>query len=152
MIADRVRSFLDKNQVKYAVIQHSPAFTAPEIAASAHVPGREMAKSVMVKIEDRFAMIVLPSSKRVSLDEVQRIVGTEKVRLAHEHEFEKLFPDCEAGAMPPFGNLYALDVYVHPALTQDEMIAFNAGSHTEILRMRYADFERLAQPKALTMV
>jgi Ala-tRNA(Pro) deacylase len=111
-----------------------------------------MAKSVMVKIEDRFAMIVLPSSKRVSLDEVQRIVGTEKVRLAHEHEFEKLFPDCEAGAMPPFGNLYALDVYVHPALTQDEMIAFNAGSHTEILRMRYADFERLAQPKALTMV
>jgi Ala-tRNA(Pro) deacylase len=152
MIADRVRSFLDRNQVKYAVIQHSPAFTAPEIAASAHVPGREMAKSVMVKIEDRFAMIVLPSSKRVSLDEVQRIVGTEKVRLAHEHEFEKLFPDCEAGAMPPFGNLYALDVYVHPALTQDEMIAFNAGSHTEILRMRYADFERLAQPKALTMV
>jgi Ala-tRNA(Pro) deacylase len=152
MIADRVRSFLDRNQVKYAVIQHSPAFTAPEIAASAHVPGREMAKSVMVKIEDRFAMIVLPSSKRVSLDEVQRIVGTEKVRLAHEHEFEKLFPDCEAGAMPPFGNLYALDVYVHPALTQDEMIAFNAGSHTEIMRMRYADFERLAQPKALTMV
>ncbi len=152
MIADRVRSMLDKNQVKYAVIQHSPAFTAQEIAASAHVPGREMAKTVIVKIEDGFAMVVLPSSNRVSLDELQRIVGTERVRLAHEAEFEKLFPDCEAGAMPPFGNLYGLDVFVHPALTQDEMIAFNAGSHTEIVRMLYKDFTKLAMPKMLTMV
>jgi Ala-tRNA(Pro) deacylase len=152
MIADRVRSMLDKNKVKYAVIQHSPAFTAPEIAASAHVPGREMAKSVIVKIEDMFAMVVLPSPYRVSMEELQRIVGTERVRLAHEHEFEKLFPDCEAGAMPPFGNLYGLDVFVHPALMQDEMIAFNAGSHTEVVRMRYDEFERLAQPRVLTMV
>lgn len=152
MIADRVRSMLDKNKVKYAVIQHSAAFTATEIAASAHVPGREMAKSVMVKIEGMFAIVVLPSPHRVSLEELQRIVGTERVRLAHEPEFEKLFPDCEAGAMPPFGNLYGLDVFVHPALMHGEMIAFNAGSHTEVVRMRYADFERLAQPRVLTMV
>lgn len=152
MIADRVRSLLDRNGVKYAVIQHSPAFTAPEIAASAHVPGREMAKSVIVRIEGDFAMVVLPSSNRVSMDELQRIVGTERVRLAHEHEFERLFPDCEAGAMPPFGNLYGLETFVHPALKQDEMIAFNAGSHTEIVRMPYADFDRLAMPKTLTMV
>jgi Ala-tRNA(Pro) deacylase len=149
MITERVRSLLDKNAIKYAIIQHSPAFTAHEIAASAHVAGKELAKTVIVKIADKMAMVVLPASKRVSIDELQRVIGIANVRVAHEQEFDKLFPDCEPGAMPPFGQLYGLDVYVHDALTQDRMIAFNAGSHTELVQMAYADFEKLVHPKVL---
>jgi Ala-tRNA(Pro) deacylase len=150
MITERVRSFLDKNGIEYAVIQHSPAFTAHEIAASAHIAGKELAKTVIVKIGDRMAMVVLPASKRVSIDELQRVVGIANVRVAHEQEFDNLFADCDPGAMPPFGQLYGLDVYVHEALTHDRLIAFNAGSHTELVQMAYADFERLAHPKVLT--
>lgn len=149
MIAERVRTFLDKNRVKYAVIQHSPAYTAQEIAASTHIRGQEMAKSVMVKINGGMAMVVLPASRRVSIDVLQRVTGKEGIRLADEDEFVTLFPDCERGAMPPFGNLYGIEIYVDPDLTKDEVIAFNAGSHTEIVRMHYADFERLANPKVL---
>ncbi len=149
MITDRVRSLLDSKGVKYAVIQHSPAFTAHEIAASAHIHGKELAKTVIVKIADRMAMVVLPASKRVSIDELQRVVGVANIRLAHEQEFDALFPDCEPGAMPPFGELYNMDVYVHEALTQDKMIAFNAGSHTELVQMAYSDFEKMVRPKVL---
>ncbi len=149
MITDRVRSLLDKNGIKYAVIQHSPAFTAHEIAASAHIAGKELAKTVIVKIGDKMAMVVLPASKRVSIDELQRVVGVANIRLAHEQEFDALFPDCEPGAMPPFGQLYSMDVYVHESLAQDKMIAFNAGSHTELVQMAYADFEKIVKPKVL---
>lgn len=149
MIAERVRTFLDNNRVKYAVIQHSAAYTAQEIAASTHIRGKEMAKSVMVKINGSIAMVVLPASRRVSIEELQRVTGKSGIRLAQEDEFANLFPDCERGAMPPFGNLYGIDIYVDPDLTKDDMIAFNAGSHTEIVRMHYADFDRLANPKVL---
>ncbi len=152
MISDRVKSFLNEKGVRYAVIEHSPAYTAQEIAATAHIPGREMAKTVIVDIDGVPAMVVLPASNRVSLDEVRRIVGTEDVRLAHETELSRLFPDCETGAMPPLGNLYKLDVYIHPTMTKNEMIAFNAGSHVSLIRMAYADFEKLVKPKVLTLV
>jgi len=149
MISLRTRSFLDEHGIKYVTIQHSTAYTAQEIAASAHVPGRELAKTVIVKIEGKPAMVVLPASNRVSVAELQGLVGTPNVKIAREADFAKLFPDCEPGAMPPFGNLYGMDVYVDPDLTKDEIIAFNAGSHTELIALRYRDFERLVEPKVL---
>ena len=151
MIAAKVRSFLDEHKVKYVTVKHSPAYTAQELAHSAHLSGNEVAKSVMVKTDDRMAMVVLPASKRVSLDEVRRVVGGRNVRLAHESEFKDLFPGCELGTMPPFGNLYGVDVYVDPALAEDKEIAFNAGTHTELIRMSYADFERLVRPRVAAL-
>jgi Ala-tRNA(Pro) deacylase len=147
MIAEKVRSFLDEQKVKYVTIKHSTAYTAQELAHAAHLPGKEVAKSVMVKTDDRMAMVVLPASRRVSLDEVGRVVGGRNVRLAQESEFKDVFPGCELGAMPPFGNLYGVDVYVDPALAEDQEIAFNAGTHTELIRMSYADFERVVRPR-----
>jgi len=151
MIAAKVRSFLDEHKVKYVTVKHSPAYTAQELAHSAHLSGNEVAKSVMVKTDDRMAMVVLPASKRVSLDEVRRVVGGRNVRLAHESEFKDAFPGCELGAMPPFGNLYGVDVYVDPALAEDKEIAFNAGTHTELIRMSYADFERVVRPRVAAL-
>jgi Ala-tRNA(Pro) deacylase len=151
MIAKKIRSFLDEKGVKYVAISHSPAYTAQEIAAMVHVPGKEMAKTVIVSMDDRLAMVVLPASTRVSFDELRKVVGTKNVRLAHEDEFAKYFADCEVGAMPPFGNLYGFDVYVDPALTEDDEIFFNAGSHTELIRMAYADFERLVEPRVVAV-
>jgi Ala-tRNA(Pro) deacylase len=147
MPAQKLREFLNEHGVKYATIIHSPAFTAQEIAASAHVPGKELAKTVMVQLDDKMAMAVLPASHRVNLDELKQAAGASQVKLACEKEFADLFPGCEIGAMPPFGNLYNMDVYVAPSLAEDEYIAFNAGSHTELIRMTYADFERLVEPK-----
>ena len=148
MIARKIKQFLDENDVKYVTITHSAAYTAQEIAASVHVPGKDVAKSVMVNIEGVMAMVVLPASKRVSFDVLRAIVGKD-VELAHEADFARFFPDCEVGAMPPFGNLYGLDVYVDPTLTEDEEIVFNAGTHIEVIRMAYSDFERLAQPRIM---
>ena len=146
MPAEQLRKFLDSHQVKYVSIRHSPAFTAQEVAASAHIPGKELAKTVIVKIDGLSAMCVSPASEQVDLDEVRRLTGAESVALAHEHDFLQLFPDCETGAMPPFGNLYGMKVYVSKSLTEDAEIAFNAGSHTELFRLAYADFERLVEP------
>lgn len=150
MISVKIRSFLDANQVKYVTIDHSPAYTAQEIAASAHIPGKDLAKTVIVKIDGKPAMVVLPASRRVSVSAVQDLTGTRNVMIASEDEFAPLFPDCYEGAMPPFGNLYGLEVYVDAELTKDEIIVFNACSHTELIAMRYADFERLVHPKVLT--
>ena len=149
MPAQKLRDFLNEHGVKYATIIHSPAFTAQEIAASAHVPGKELAKTVMVELDGKMAMAVLPASHKVNLDELREAAGASQLKLACEKEFADLFPGCEIGAMPPFGNLYNMDVYVAPALAEDEFIAFNAGSHTELIRLAYADFERLVQPKVI---
>lgn len=147
MLAQKLKDFLDQKKVKYITIAHSPAFTTQEVAQSAHVPGRIMAKTVMVIIDDALAMAVLPSNHRVMLDDLRDVTGTEDVRLAREDEFKSCFPDCEAGAMPPFGNLYDMSVYVSPLLADETEIAFNAGSHTEIIKMLYRDFERLVSPR-----
>ena len=127
-------------------IAHSSAYTAQEVAASAHIPGRILAKTVMVIIDGAMAMAVLPSSHRVLLDDLRDLIDTDDIRLAHEDEFKTLFPDCEPGAMPPFGNLYDMSVYVSPDLAEEDEIAFNAGSHTEVIKMSYYDFERLVRP------
>ena len=143
----KLREFLDMNKIKYVAIGHSPAFTAQQIAASAHIPGKELAKTVMIKIDSRMAMAVLPASHKVDFEMLKDVVGTENVELATEREFKDLFPECEIGAMPPFGNLYGMNVYVAESLTDDEDIAFNAGSHTELIKMAYDDFEKLVKPR-----
>lgn len=147
MIAEKVKKFLDDNGVKYLAISHSPAYTANDIAHTVHVSGREIAKTVVVDADGKLVMAVLPASKRLSMPEAARVVGTDHVRLAHEYEFGSHFPGCEVGAMPPFGNLYGVDVYVDPSLKEDKEIVFNAGTHTDLIRMRYEDFERLVHPK-----
>ena len=149
MPVQKLKQFLDDNGVRYVTIQHSPAFTALEIAASAHVPGKELAKTVMVKIDGKMSMAVLPASFKVDMDKLKVATGAGTVELAGEQEFKDMFPACEIGAMPPFGNLYAMDVFAAEVLAEDEEIAFNAGSHTELIRLAYADFERLVQPEVV---
>lgn len=149
MPVKQLKDFLDKNKVRYQTISHSTAYTAQQIAASAHIPGKELAKTVMVKIGDKMAMTVLPASYKVDFDLLNEVVGTEKVELATEREFKDLFPECEIGAMPPFGNLYDMDVYVAESLLEDEEISFNAGSHTELIRLSMKDYAKLVKPKVL---
>jgi Ala-tRNA(Pro) deacylase len=151
MPVDKLKKFLDSNHVKYISISHSPAYTAQTIAASAHIPGKELAKTVIVKIDDHLAMAVLPASSRVHMNHLKEAVAAEQVELATEGEFEEMFPDCERGAMPPFGNLYGMDVYVADKLTEDEEIAFSAGSHSELVKMNYKDFENLVAPKVIEL-
>lgn len=139
--------FLSRHNIKYVTISHSSAYTAQEIAASAHFTGKELAKTVMVKIDDRMAMAVLPASYKVSFDLLKKAAGASKVELADEQEFKGMFPGSEIGAMPPFGNLYGMEVFVDESLSQDDEIAFNAGSHTELIKLAYRDFERLVKPK-----
>jgi Ala-tRNA(Pro) deacylase len=109
-----------------------------------------MAKTVIVTIDGRMAMAVLPAHRKIVLQDLREITGADNAGFAHEEEFKSKFPDCETGAMPPFGNLYGMEVYVAPSLAGDEYIAFNAGSHTEVIRMAYADFERLVKPQVLS--
>ncbi|MCP5518055.1 MAG: YbaK/EbsC family protein [Verrucomicrobiales bacterium] len=146
MPARKLKAFLNENRVKYVSIRHSPAYTAQEVAASTHISGRDIAKTVLLKTEQGIVMLVLPADRHVNLDEAERALGVGQARLATEEEFKRLFPDCEPGAMPPFGNLYDLPVYVAPSLTAETEIAFNAGSHTEVIRMAYADFADLVHP------
>lgn len=143
----KLKEFLDNQNIKYVTISHSAAYTAQEIAASAHIPGKELAKTVMVKIDGKMAMAVLPASYNVDFDLFKNVAGTSKVELATEKGFKDMFPGCDVGAMPPFGNLYGMDVFVAESLAEDEEIAFNAGSHAELIRLAYKDFERLAKPK-----
>lgn len=142
-------NYLDEHDKKYIVVKHSPAFTAQEVAASAHIPGKEMIKTVMVKADGKIKMVVLPSTHDVDFDAIKDSLNAENVKLATEAEFGDMFPDCEVGAMPPFGNLYDLETLVAEALTEDEEIAFNAGTHKEIVKMNYKDFEELADPTIL---
>ncbi len=146
MPVKKLKEFLDKEGVKYISIGHSTAFTAQQIAASAHIPGKELAKTVIVKINSKIAMAVLPASNKIDFDLLRDTVGADDVELASEQEFKDMFPECEVGAMPPFGNLYGMDVFVAEKLADDMEIAFNAGTHTELIKMSYIDFERLVKP------
>jgi Ala-tRNA(Pro) deacylase len=146
MPAEQLRTYLDSQHVKYVSIRHSKAYTAQEVAASAHISGHEMAKTVIVRMGDGLAMCVLPANERIDLETLKTSSGTKMAALADEHEFASLFPDCEIGAMPPFGNLYNMPVFVWDDLSRDKEIAFNAGSHTELFRMAYADYARLVHP------
>ena len=145
----RLKDFLDQNHVKYVTMIHSKAYTAQEIAAVLHVPGKMFAKTVILKEDEKFLMAVLPATHRINMDLFKQVSHTHHPELASEEEFESLFPKCEIGAMPPFGNLYDIDVYVATVLAEDEEIAFNACCHTKLIRMAYSDFERLVQPKII---
>jgi Ala-tRNA(Pro) deacylase len=149
MPVKKLKDFLDSNKIRYTSIAHSPAYTAQEIAASAHIPGRELAKTVIVKLDGRMTMVVLPASHRIDFNLLKEASGAGKVELATEDEFKDIFPGCDIGAMPPFGNLYEMEVYVSDTLREDEEISFNAGTHTELIRMSYNDFERLVKPKVV---
>lgn len=149
MILKRLMEFLDQQKVKYVVVSHSPAFTAQEVAATAHIPGEEIAKTVMVKVDGTMAMAVVPASYMVDFRLLKEATGAKKIELAPESEFKDLFPECDVGAMPPFGNLYSLGVLVSDTLIGDEEISFNAGSHRELVKMAFKDFDRLVKPKVL---
>ncbi len=146
MPAKKLKRFLDENHVRYVSIRHSPAYTAQETAASAHIPGRELAKTVMLFVDGEMAMAVLPSTRMLDLELLRHQIDAESVTLATENQFKDRFPDCEAGAMPPFGNLYRVPVYVDRSLTLDDQIAFNAGSHAELIQLAYEDFDNLVHP------
>lgn len=146
-IAAKLKSYLEENNVPYETLAHPEAYTAQEVAAVTHIRGQDLAKTVIVKKEGEFVMVVLPASYKLDFKLLKGALGAQKAELASEQEFKSLFPDCEAGAMPPFGNLYNLPVYVDEHLTLDESIAFNAGTHKEVIKMRYQEFERLVQPK-----
>jgi Ala-tRNA(Pro) deacylase len=146
----RLTEYLDRNHIKYVVMSHSQAYTASEIAAISHLPGKELAKTVMIKADGSMSMLVLPASYMVDFGILRKALQVNEVRLATEAEFKELFPECEVGAMPPFGNLFGMDVVVDRGLTGTHEIAFNAGNHKELLRMAYQDFERLVRPRILT--
>ena len=146
MIAKKLKDYLDSFGVKYVTVTHSLAFTAHEVAVSAHVPDQEMAKTVIVNVKGELAMAVLPASYHIDFHRLMDSLKTSDMYLATEEEFKNRFPDCEIGAMPPFGNLYGMKTYVSKSLTEDEQITFNAGNHSEAITMTYADYERLVAP------
>jgi Ala-tRNA(Pro) deacylase len=149
MPSQKLKSFLDENKIKYVTIMHSVAYTAQEIAASVHMPGKGLAKTVLIKVNGKLAIAVLPASYKIDFDMLKKNLHTDNVRLANEQEFKDKFPGCEVGAMPPFGNLYGMETYVAASLVEDEEFAFNAGTHTELIRMQYRDFEKLVNPVIL---
>jgi Ala-tRNA(Pro) deacylase len=145
-ISQTLNAYLDREHVHYDVLPHPEAFRSLTIAQMLHTPEKEMAKVVIVKVAKRFVMTVLPASWNVDLPRLRTVFATYQVRLATEDEIAGLFPDCELGAMPPFGNLYRLPVYVDQSLTEDEEIVFQAGTHSDAIRMRYWDFAALVFP------
>jgi Ala-tRNA(Pro) deacylase len=150
MPARKLKEFLDQNQIKYVSVVHSPSYTAQEVAQSAHVTGKEFAKVVIVELDGRMAMVVLPATRKVVLQDLRELTGSDEVKFASEEGFRERFPDCETGAMPPFGNLYDMDVFAAESLADNDEIAFNAGSHTEIIKMAFRDFDRLVRPRVMS--
>ena len=151
-VARKLKAFLDENQVHYHVLTHHERFTSMEIAEQLHVPGQELAKVVIVKAAGKQRMAVLPANYHVDLVLFAKAIGTDAAELANEEEFKSSFPDCEVGAMPPFGNLYDMEVFVDTSLTRDEKIVFEAGNHKEAIKLRYEDFARLVEPKIAEFV
>ena len=146
MPLSKLREFLDSHNIKYMVISHSLAYTAQGVAALAHVSGKKLAKTVIVKIDGILAMAVIPASDHVDLDRLRSLTGAQIVEVATEREFKDAFPDCETGAMPPFGNLYDMVVYADLTLAQHDEITFTAGTHRELVRMAWNDMVRLVKP------
>lgn len=149
MLSPRLHNFLDQQHSNYSTLQHDRTVTAHETASAAHVSRQLFAKTVMLKVDGSLAMMVMPAAYRVDLTRLSRALGGRMTELAEETEFKDAFPDCETGAMPPFGNLYGLPVFVDSRLAAQDEIAFNAGTHTDAVRMPYKEFERLAQPELL---
>ena len=150
-LSERLRSFLDSHQAEFTLTMHAKAFTARDVAAAEHLPPREVAKTVVIFGDGNYHMIVIPASKLVDLYEARPVLGLSQARLATEAELGTLFPDCELGAMPPLGPLYGLSVYLDNSLLSQDTIAFNAGTHSEVIHMRMAEFQRLAAPHTVSL-
>jgi Ala-tRNA(Pro) deacylase len=148
----KLKDMLDEAKVSYEVFNHALAYTAQEIAAKQHFSGNEMAKVVMLEADDALAMAVIPASRKIDVAVAMRSMGAKTARLAMEDEFIAKFPGCEIGAMPPFGNLFGVPVFVDPALEKDEYIYFNAGNHVQTVRLKYEDFARLVKPQVARLV
>jgi Ala-tRNA(Pro) deacylase len=144
---ERLAEFLQTEGVQFTVREHAEAYTAQEVAAADHVPGHSFVKVVMVLADDELAMLCMPAPYDVDLEMAKEALGAQAVRLANEQEFAPRFPDCDVGAMPPFGNLYDCPVYVEEALAEEKHIVFNACSHEQSVEILYADWQRLVQPK-----
>jgi Ala-tRNA(Pro) deacylase len=151
-ILKKLKELLDEAKISYEVYNHALAYTAQEIAARQHFSGREMAKVVILSVDGNLVMAVIAGNQKIDLDAVKTSLGAKEVRLALEEEFIPRFPDCEIGAMPPFGNLFGLPVVVEPALEKDEYIYFNGGNHVQTVHLRYKDFEKLAKPQVVRLV
>ncbi len=149
--SERVRDFLDRNQVEYTHTVHPLAYTAREVASAEHLPAREVAKTVVIWGDNGYHMIVLPANKVVDFQELRTALGLSHARLATEQELAQLFSDCDLGAMPPFGNLYDMPVYVDGSLALDDRIAFNAGTHRDVIHLRFEDYRRLVEPTILPL-
>lgn len=146
---ERLEVYLREHQVPFQVQQHARVFNAQKIAESEHIPGKMVAKTVIVLADNKMILLVLPASYRVDLNKVQAVLGAKEIRLAHEAEFAATFPDCEVGSIPPFGNLYGIPVYVEKSLADQETMVFPVGTHTDTMSLKYADFERLVQPRVM---
>ena len=146
-IIKKLKELFDEAKVSYEVYNHPLAYTAQEIAQRQHFSGDQMAKVVILKVDGKLVMAIITGSQQIHLPTVRTSLGVDEVNLATEDEFISRFPDCEIGAMPPFGNLFGLAVYVDPAVTKDESIYFNSGNHVQTVRIRYKDFERLVTPQ-----
>jgi Ala-tRNA(Pro) deacylase len=149
MPVQRLINLFDQNKIHYTLIPHPDTYTSAATGAVTHIPGREIAKTVMVRVNGEPAMSVIPASRHLDLNALKNELGTKDVQLMTELEFASAFPDCDIGAMPPLGILYKLPVYVDERLSREAEIAFNAGSHHELVRLAYKEFERLQQPKVL---
>jgi len=149
---EKLRDFLEAHQAEFTLTVHPNAFTAREVAAAEHLPPREVAKTIVVTSDERFYMLIVPANKLIDFHEVRIALGLSHARMATEHELARLFPDCELGAMPPFGALYGVPVYLDAVLTGQEYIAFNAGTHREVIHMRTAEFRRLARPVVAAII
>lgn len=143
----KLDELLTNRHIPFERLHHQPAYTANRIAQALHVPGKEMAKTVLLRTGQGYALAVLPASYRVDLEQIRRELGEEQVELGSEEEMDRLFPDCERGAMPPFGSLYQLPTLVDESLAQDEQIVFEAQNHEDAIRMAYRDFEALEHPR-----
>lgn len=151
LVNHTIKEYLDKHHVKYHNINHSPAYTAQEIAESAHISGQEMAKTVIVKLDGKLCMIVVPATKQIDFLSLKDELAVENASLASESDFVDLFPDCEVGTMPPLGELYNLDVYISEDLCENDNIAFNAGDYSDLVELKFKDFEKLVKPQHLHM-
>ena len=145
----KVFELLDKASAKYQVSQHRPTFTAQQMAAEEHVPGMQVAKPVVIKADDQYYMCVLPACCKIDLDALKDQLGTRQVQLADESEMTELFPDCELGAEPPFGDFYGIQTLMDKTLEPDEYIVFQGGSHARAIKMDMAEYKRIAKPHIL---
>ncbi len=148
---EKITAYLDENRISYTRHSHPTAYTAREVAALEHIPAHRVAKTVVFISENGYGMAVLPGDSMLDLESLRALLGVARLRLATESELNDLFPDCELGAMAPFGNLYGMPVYVDAGLSSEEMIAFNAGTHRDVIYMRFSDFERLVQPRVVAL-